>query len=98
MEIMSLLNLVGWSIIVIGLSIGWWMSKKEQVAIDKATEFMNQSLKTGDSNIIAQAQEEMKSSWNKRIGIGGSHSVRMAGWLIAIGVFLSNILIFVNKF
>lgn len=98
MEIMSLLNLVGWSIIVIGLSIGWWMSKKEQVAIDKATEFMKQSLKTGDINIIEQAREEMNSSWDKRVGIGGSHSIRMAGWLIAMGVFISNLIIITNKF
>lgn len=98
MEITSLLNLVGWSIVLIGLSIGWWMSKKEQVAIDKATEFMNQSLKTGDTNIIEQAREEMNSSWDKRVGIGGSHSVRVAGWLIAMGVFLSNLIIIANKF
>lgn len=98
MEITSLLNLVGWSIIVIGLSIGWWMSKKEQVAIDKATEFMKQSLKTGDINIIEQAREEMISSFDKRVGIGGSHSIRMAGWLIAMGVFISNLIIITNKF
>lgn len=98
MEITSLLNLVGWSIVLIGLSIGWWMSKKEQAAIDKATEFMNQSLKTGDINIIEQAREEMISSFDKRVGIGGSYSVRMAGWLIAMGVFLSNLIIIANKF
>lgn len=98
MQITSLLNLVGWSIVLIGLSIGWWMSKKEQVAIDKATEFMKQSLKTGDINIIEQAREEMNSSWDKRVGIGGSHSIRMAGWLIAMGVFLSNLIILANKF
>ena len=98
MEITSLLNLVGWSIVLIGLSIGWWMSKKEQAAINKATEFMNQSLKTGDINIIEQAREEMISSFDKRVGIGGSYSVRMAGWLIAMGVFLSNLIIIANKF
>ena len=98
MEITSLLNLVGWSIVLIGLSIGWWMSKKEQASIDKATEFLNQSLKTGDINIIEQAREEMISSFDKRVGIGGSYSVRMAGWLIAMGVFLSNLIILANKF
>jgi hypothetical protein len=98
MEITSLLNLVGWSIIIIGQSIGWWISKKEQKDIETATEFLHQSLKTGDHILIAEAQSKSNDLFNKRIGIGGSHSVRMAGWLIAMGVFFSNILIFVNKF
>jgi hypothetical protein len=90
--------LVGWSIIIIGQSIGWWISKKEQKDIETATEFLHQSLKTGDHILIAEAQSKSNDLFNKRIGIGGSHSVRMAGWLIAMGVFFSNILIFVNKF
>jgi len=98
MEITSLLNLVGWSIIVIGLSIAWWMSKKEQKDIDAASEFLHQSIKIGDHILIAEAQSKSKDLLNKRIGIGGSHSVRMGAWLISIGVFLSNIIILLNKF
>lgn len=98
MEITSLLNLVGWSIIIIGQSIGWWISKKEQKDIETATEFLHQSLKTGDHILIAEAQSKLNDLFNKRFGIGGSHAVRTAGWLISMGVFLSNILILVNKF
>jgi len=58
MEITTILNLVGWSIIVIGLSIAWWMSKKEQKDIDAASEFLHQSIKIGDHILIAEAQSK----------------------------------------
>ena len=97
MEITTQLNLVGWSIIVIGLSIAWWMSKKEQKDIDAASEFLHQSIKIGDHILIAEAQSKSKDLLNKRIGIGGSHSVRIALSIIGLGFFIANILLYLTK-
>lgn len=97
MEITTLLNLVGWSIILIGLSIGWWMSNKEMTEIEQSTQFMNQSLKTGEIELIEQAREKLKSSWDKRTNVGGSYSIKMAAWLVAMGVFISNLIVLIVK-
>jgi hypothetical protein len=97
MTTFSILITLGWICLLLGWVIGYIMSNKEQKEIDKAISNFQETVKTGDNNLMGDMMEEYVKALKKRISLGGSYSVRVAFSIIGLGFFIANLLLHLTK-
>ena len=96
MTTFSILMTLGWICLLLGWVIGYIMSNKEQKEIDNAISNFQETVKTGDNNLMNNMMEEYTKALKKRISLGGSYSVRTAFSIIGLGFFIANNLLLIR--
>ena len=97
MTTFSILMTLGWICLLLGWVIGYIMSNKEQKEIDNAISNFQETVKTGDNNLMNNMMEEYTKALKKRISLGGSYSVRVTFSIIGLGFFITNLLLHLTK-
>ena len=94
MTSIDIVNIVGWSILIVAWGTKWYLTRKE----DKMSEQLNEKiLQAKTPEEINEVEKMFVELHDKRFGLTGSYAIFLSFLVFGLGLFTSNIIHLIAK-